>query len=787
MLRNYFKISWRTFSKNPLSSFINTLGLSLAIGCCMVGYAFLSMEYNMESQHENRHRTYMVTTEADRDGGVNTYGITPGAIGLQLKEDFPQIKYMTRVWDESVIVKSEENVFREWTRMVEPDFPKMFDFQLIKGRLSSISERENVIINTKIAEKYFGKDEPIGRTILIRFSNGEKVSLNVSAVVEIDQMKTSFYFDFLTNYGLKERVFEDFKDADWSENVSGTFVMLDDPTDIDLIKGNTTGYPAIINNVQKDWEVVSIGFEPVSTLYDRSNTIRWDISRQSDVEGQVVLSIISILMLVLACLNYLNIAISTAVKRLKEIGIRKVIGANRGKLVTQFMVENLFQTFVALIIGVLLGATVFLPGLNNTFGITLGLEVFTLEFYLFLTGLLLLTAIISGAYPSLYISRFQVVSIIKGKLMFGRQNLLSKVFLTLQFVIACMAVSCGVFFTLNTEYIQQHPWGFDKQNTMVVPTPDYETLTTFRNRLEQIPSVEAISTTSHHVGSRVASSVVEFPEQKMEVARLDVDAGYLNTMDMNLVMGRNFRQDYESDKSSVIVNQEFVKHQGWDDPLLKQFTFDSTQYTIIGVVEDFHYWSFWNEINPLFLRVSDDSEGRFLVLKIREGEMGETLSGLESLWLEMFPEIPFDGEYQADVFWEYFRNINGHKIMMISVAVIAMVMTCLGLFGLVGLNISGRMKEFSVRKVLGADNLALARAIGSHFVLFLGLALLAGAPVSMWMVRTFFENIYTVHMPLTYYPILMSLGLILVTVALTISGHLWKVVKANPVDGLRVE
>lgn len=595
MLKNYIKTSIRAFIKNPVSSFINTIGLAAAIGCCMVVYAYLSTEFGMEKQHLNSDRVFMVTSEVNRDGDAELYGRSPAAIGLKLQEDFPQITHMTRIEDRSIIVKRDENVFREWTRMVDPDFLKMLDFELIKGTYSCLKDRNAVIITEKMATKYFGDEDPIGQTISARFSSGIKAQLTVGGILKIDDMKTTLGFPFLTNFELLEIVDEEYKAADWSKNIDGTFVMVDEASQINTITEQIKDYPAIINSAQAYWNVLELTFEPLATLYHRSNDIRWDVSGESDKEGHIILSIIALLMLVLACLNYLNIAISSAVKRLKEIGIRKVIGANRSRLIMQFMIENVMLTAIAMVMGTIIGATLFLPGLNNLFDTNMTISIMSLEFYGFVAGLLLVTAIASGAYPALYISKFQVVSILKGKLLFGRRNILSKVFMTLQFIIACITVVCGIFFTLNTEYTEKRTTGYDKENTMMIRMPDIETLRAFENRLDQLPQVESLSAGNHHLGWGLASSVVDLPDRKLETRRMDVDERYIATMVLTLKEGRDFKQDFETDKTAVIINETFAQNLEWEDPIRKTFRFDSVQYTVIGVLEDFNYFSFWSE------------------------------------------------------------------------------------------------------------------------------------------------------------------------------------------------
>lgn len=784
MIKNYFKVAFRNFIKHPLSSFINVLGLSAGVACCVIAYAYLSVEFGMERQHTNADRIFMVTNLVDRDGNPEWYGITPNPIGLKLKEDFPQITHLSRVEDRGVIVQRENSTFKEWVRMVDPDYLDMFDFELEKGNKTAIDDLSGVIIHKEMAKKYFGNDDPMGQTINFRFSGSEKMPLTVTGVADVDEMKTSFEFDFLVNFNLLNRVDAEFGANDWSKNISSNLIMLNNPAEIKTIQTNIKEYVSIAANAQEDWEIIDYQFEPINTIYDRSADIRWDISREADVEGQYVISIIAFLMLLLACLNYLNIAITSAVKRLKEIGVRKVIGANRVRLVIQFMVENVLLSAIALVIGLLIGIFFFLPGLNNVFGITMGVEVLTPAFYMFIVGLLLLTAILSGAYPALYISKFQVISIFKGKTSFGKKNVLSKVFLTLEFVIACISVTCGVLFTLNSSYQQSRPWGYDKESLLVLEFENETDLRRMENEVSDILKIEAIATGRNHLGSSLNSAVIELPDQKIEARKLDVDERYIEATGLQLVSGSALDK---RTSNQVLVNETYAKTLNLADPIGSTFRYDSTQYTVKGVLKDFHYYSFWNEIQPAFVRIADEADEKFLILRTSEENLIPLYEEAEVRWKKLFPNDPFAGQYQTDLFGDYFRNVNGHRVLMTSVSIMAILMTTLGLYGLIGLNVSGRKKEFSIRKVLGAGKFSLSRAISSHFIIFLAISLLIGLPLSYLTVHALFEMIYTYHMEIKPLPIIGSSLLIVLTIVGTIFSHLTQVLKDNPTDGLRAE
>ncbi len=724
----------------------------------------------------------------NRDGETNLFGTSPTPIGLHLKEDFPQIRNMTRIEDRNAIAKHEDNVFQQWVRFVDPDFMEMFTYPVKQGQKNALIDPSQLIISEEMAIKYFGEDtNPLDRVINLRFADGKRMNYTVAAVLEEFPIQSSLRFNFLLNIENLNVVDPNFNPSDWAKSISATFIELEDPNDIEVITSRQESYLSFINNAQSDYPVEEFGFEPLATLYDRSNYIRNDISPESDKEGQMILGIIGMFMIALACLNYLNIAISSATKRLKEIGVRKVIGASRRHLIIQFIMENILLSLIALAMGFVLAVTLFIPGFNDLFSVDLGFNIWALDLYLFLGGLLLLTSIASGAYSAVYISRFQAVTIFRGKVMFGRKNILTKVFLTFQFILACITVVTGIMATRNSEYQRNLSWGYDQQNTMVSNIDDHQAYEKLRNALSSHLDVVSISGTSEHLSKHLVRAVIELPERTLEVYHMDIDESYVETMQLNILEGRNFKKDFASDKEAVLINEQMAENLGWFEPIGKTFRHDSTNYTVIGMLEDYHYYSFWANIEPTFSRIADDEKYKFISIRAREGKSMEVFEEMEAQWANLFPEVPFEGSLQDQLYTWYFDNISGHVVIMNFVAVLALILSCFGLYGLVSLNIASRIKEFSVRKVLGASLYHLTNAVNSHFLIYLVFALILGAPISYYLVKVLFETIYNYHVPITYSPVIMAIMLILGTVLITVSSQVFKVLKANPTVGLRNE
>lgn len=729
----------------------------------------------------------MVSPVVNRDGQSSAYGTSPTAMGLHLKQDFPQVKRMTRIADRNAVVRHGDNVFQEWIRLVDPDFMHMFTFPLEKGQLTVLDERNNIILSKEMAIKYFGDADPIGEVLTLRFNGGQKLSFTVAGVGEEFPNTSSIRYNCLLNYEILNTIEPDFNPADWGTNTRSTFIELDDPDDIKLIDESQHTYLSYVREAQPDYPVEQFNFEPLATLYERSNYIRNDLSGEGDQEGRVVLTIIGLFMISLACLNYLNIAISSATKRLKEIGVRKVIGASKRLLIAQFITENLLLSFIAMIVGFMVAVFLFIPGFNTLFTIDISFPYSAPDLYLFLGGLLLLTAIASGAYPAVYISRFPAVTIFRGNVLFGRKNKLTKIFLTLQFILACITVVTATMIYRNSQYQKNRSWGYKQATALINPVDDYQAFVKMRNEMVTHPDVVSVAGSSHHVGWDMTRSVVHLPERTLEVYRMDVDDQYIETIGMEIIEGRGFKTDFESDKVNVVVNEKMAESLEWFEPIGKTFRFDSTTYTVIGVLKNFHYYSFWAEIQPTFLRIGDNENFRYLTVQTGDGKTASAFDFMEERWVALYPESPFNGRYQTQLYSWYFDEIEGHSILISFAAFLALMLACFGLYGLVSLNVASRIKEFSVRKVLGANLFALTQAVNSHFLIYLIFALILGAPISYYLSKLLIETVYNYHVPITAPPVLFSVILILITVVITVSSQIMRVQKTNPTVGLRNE
>lgn len=790
MFKNYFKVSIRGLVKNPMNSFINVFGLAIAIGLCIFAYAFARWTYNTDQFHEHKNEVYLTTFFANRDGSLQEYGTTPRPLGEMLREDFAHIKKICRVEDRNVIVKHEDNVFHERVRYVDPEFLAMFTFPMKWGTASSLRDVSSIILSEEMSIKYFGDENPVGRDMLLKFNESKGKAFKIAGVAKKFPDARTIDFNFLIN-------FENFRTSDpkydfhdWSTFVNATLIEVDKPSDLKSIERGMEKYKLLQNKaVQEDWAISSFGFEPLATLHLRSSDIKDDISLSSDAKTQsiIFIAIICVFMLALACFNYINIAITTAVKRLKEIGVRKTIGATRRIVIVQFLTENIVVTFFALVVGIVLGTFVFIPWLENLNHFDMEFTLNDKNLWIYLPAVLLVTGIASGIYPSLYISGFQVVGILKGSVRFGQKNPLTKVFLGIQLVLACVLITAGVMFTMNTNYMAKRSWGYDQHDALFVAVPDQAAFEKMNALMVRNPNVISISGSQHHLGKTHTRTVLHFPDRQLEADQLSVDAKYFETMGLQLIAGRAFKENYENDKKTVVVNEELVKTMKVANAVGQVFKIDSVQYEIVGVVKDFHSYSFFKKVNPAIFKVADKESYRYLSLKIRQGAQLETAKTLQMHWSELYPEIPFDGGFQEDVWGDYFEQINIHARVWKAFALIAVLLASLGLYGLVTLNVAGRAKEFSIRKILGAGIGNISSNITKQYVLLFVVGLSIGAPVSYFLIKTLFDMIYNYHVPVTYTGVSIAIVILIFVLLATVSTQVRKVLKSNPVDGLKVE
>jgi putative ABC transport system permease protein len=791
MFRNYFKTSSRNLMKNPLGSFINVFGLSMAIGICIMLYGFADYVDRTDQFHEHKNEVYLITSFSELEGRQQQHGTTPAPLGEMLREDFSQIDQICRIKDAAVVVKQQDQVFHEIVRYADPSFLEFFTFPLKWGSITSLQDVNSIILSEEMALKYFGEENPLGRSVQLIFGDDRSKLFEVQGVAQKFPEARSVDFNFLINFENLKTSAPEFDERSWAHPIEATLIKIHQPGELKNIQRGMDKYQMLQNQKLPERPITSFGFLSIGEVYKKATDIRGGITvpyYKSNLTAVVILSIITLFLLALACFNYINIAIVSASKRLKEIGVRKVIGANRQKVIIQFLSENVLITSFALLFGLILGVFIFIPGFEAINDFSMDFTLAHPRLWLFLIFVLLMTGIISGLYPALYISRFEAVTIFRGSTKFGRQNPLSRILLGFQLILACVIITCAVMFTLNSSYVANRGWGYNPQAIIYAEVPHALTFEQLEASMIRNPQTLAISGSVHHLGKSYSEAIVYLPpNQQLEVQQLTVDPSYFATLEIPLLHGRLFHESSEADQQAVIVNETLVSSLQWKEAIGQYIEMDSQRLEVVGVVKDFHSYHFDSKIQPTVFKVSDRSDYRFITLRVRDGSEQESLASLQEQWGKLFPEIPFQGGYQEDVWGSFFNRIRNHGRFWQVIAMIATLLVGLGLYGLVTLNVTGRTKEFSIRKVLGAPTRTIATGILRQYTLLFVISLFLGAPISFLLVKALFDVAYDYHVPMNFGSVLLAIGLLVFVLLMVVLTQVTKVAKDSPVSGLKTE
>ncbi|MBL7851700.1 MAG: ABC transporter permease [Cyclobacteriaceae bacterium] len=787
MFSNYLLIGLRNAARNGLTSVINVGGLAIGVAGAITIFIFADQWFHVDDFHEHRDRIYEITNVVKREGQPVEMSDTPFPLGPMLQAEASGVEKMTRIEVSSGALRFGENVFQERIWFTDPAFFEIFTFSHVGVPSDALSQPGSIVITRPIAEKYFGAHDPVGKAMSVKFSNSAIREFTVTAVADLPENNTLNFqvilpMETFINLGLQDTYA-------WDYLTDATFVLLKPGQDIASLIPLLGKYRKLQNDSPADWPIEEFRYYDVPSLAAGSSHIESHMMGSGESQGVITMSVIAFLLLLLACFNYTNISVATVSTRVKEIGIRKVIGGRKSEIVQQFIVENLLMSVFAILAGLFIAYSVFMPGISSMVGYPIPFGFSSGKMMLlFFTALLIFVVVISGVYPAVYVSGFQPAQILKGKEKFGNRSVFSRALLTGQFVLAFMTiVGCFVFID-NSLYMRNRDWGYDHQQNIVVPVNTAAQYLQVRDRMALRKEVDRMAGSVHHIGSSAHRNVLEYADKKFEMLEFAVGQGYLETMNLRLLSGRTFDAAMPSDTvAAVVVNQKFVDAMGWAEPLNQFFQYDGRQRVVVGVVHDFHHDDFYMGIRPALFRLGAEKDFRFLALHVQSDQVKEMESLIRSNWKEIGPDDPYRGILQDDVFANFSRNSRNDMKIIISVAVVTLILACLGLYGLVAYNITRRMREFSVRKVFGANLLHIFRLMNRDYVWILGIAFVLGAPAGFFLMNLLIQAIYPDPQPAGVLPFAAAIGMMMLTVALTVASQMNRITRENPALTLRSE
>jgi putative ABC transport system permease protein len=796
MIKNFILITFRSLMKNKLFIFINIFGLAIAIACCVVGYFNYEFNDSFDTIHKNSGKIYRVNSIREFQNEKTTYGIVPIALGNAVRQNVSDVEDVIRYSEGGGNFRVKQDLFEMGLRFVDTAFFKVFTFNFIEGN-GSLSDKANLIISDELAKKYFGNESALGKNITQVLDSGKTKQFTVIGVFKNPPSNSSFGFEN-TAYTNFHNQFESDGTADYSENSwkyrVTLFVTVENPSRLSAISNQLRPFTENNNKIREDFIIRDFVLDPFVGMgvRDEYNDTPSTWTRGgSPIAAVMGVGVMGIFVLLIACFNLTNTAIAISSRRLKEIGIRKVMGSMRKDLIIQFIGETMMICMISLVIGLVLAEYLLIPAFNNLWP-EMKLEAHYLDdpgFLIFTIGTLLFTGLLAGSYPAFYISKFQPISILKGKLKFGGNNWMTYILLTLQFIISLTGIVCSLAFIDNAQYQRDFDLGFDRKGaifTWVNGRSEYET---YRNALLQNPDIAMIAGSQHHVTTGWYNDPIKSEGKEIETDIMDVGDDYIKASGLTIVEGRDFVKDSETDrKESVIVTQELVKKFGWDKPLGKEIIWmDTVRLQVIGVVKNIYARSLWRPIEPMMIRYGDKNKISHIIVNTSVAKLNDVNKYMEARWKEIFPDRLYNGRMMDQQLSES-NTINNNIVkMFVFLGVVALILSATGLFTLVSLNIIKKMKEIGVRKVLGASVGNISRIINQQFMIVLGIACVLGCGLGYLMAGALMRSIWSYYQNATVLTFVLSCVILLVASILSIAYKIFKTTRINPSTVLRDE
>ncbi len=794
ILSNFVKISRRNLFRNKLYSSLNILGLVIGITSALFIYLFIQNELNYDTFHENGDRIYKVNRVIERETETSTTGITSAPFKKGLEEDFPEMIEMATHFgpDDGVVTIGDKNFMEPRFYMADENFFQIFSFPFLNGNpVTALEQPNTVVLSKQTAEKYFGAENPVGKTILV---DGEK-DFEVTGVFEFPEGTNShFYFDLVASI----QTYSNYRFyTEWGWNQVHTYAMLSEGVDLEDINPLL---PSFMNkyfgeNMTEMDRRVDIMLLPLKDVYFADYlTYDWQIDHGTK-SNLYVFGIIALLIIIVAGVNFINLATARSVSRAKEVGVRKTLGARQLVLFFQFMAEALMMAFIAGILSFLL---VYLtqPYFEQMIGTVISVDLFAPEILFFTIGILTITGLLAGLYPALFLSSFKPIKALKEKISFGTsQTFIRKGLIVFQFAISSLLIIGVIIINQQMNYISDKSLGFQPDQLIDITLNNSAARQQLPQMMEQFKTIPGVEETSVMSGSPggffdTYSFRVEDHEKVLTLNTLFIDDKLSEVFDLEMITGRDFDKVFSTDSASaMVINQKAVDFLGWsaDEAVGKQIRnmyLDDEPRTVIGVVEDFHFRSLHSQIEPLAVSMSRDY--RNIVLKISTDNLSSLLPQITEVWDQFSPLYPIDYRFVDEQFAQLYDSDTRQRKIFSAFSVIAIVVACLGLFGLATFNAEKRSKEMGVRKILGASIGDLLLTFNKEVLTIVGVSFFIAVPVTYFLAEEWLQNYaYRISNGMMSY---LIAGVIVILLAiLTVSYQTVKVAWTNPVDSLRDE
>lgn len=799
MLKNYIKIAFRNLLKHKAYSLINVLGLATGIAACLLIMIYVLDELRYDLYHDGADRIYRATLAARINGKDLHVTNTCAPLSEALMREFPEVEASTRFYQAgNFSVRYGDRIFNE-DKFFHTDATvfKVFTVPLLKGNQeNALKEPNSVIISERMAEKYFGSEDPMGKV----FNTDGRVDYKITGVFRNVPSQSHIHYDFLASFNSRDES----RDDQWLSNNNWTYVKLKDRLSFESFQSKMQTLvekyagpqlKKIVGISMQEWfekgGAYNYVFQPLTDIHLHSD-LGGEVEPNGNIIYVYIFSVIAFFILLIACINFMNLATARSANRAKEVGVRKALGSMKNQLVYMFLTESTLISLFSMAIAVGL-SELFLPAFNDLSGKTLEINLLTNP--LVLAGLLtfaVLVGLLAGSYPAFYLSAFDPIMVLKGKLAGGAKGrILRSILVVGQFSVSVALIIGTLVIRNQMDYVQNKKLGFDKEHILIVENTWLlrEQRQSFKQALLTVDGVECATMANGVPGQDIGNTAFYIDGKKDDPSLLWTqrsDYDFIKTLKMELADGRDFSNKFSTDSSSVILNEAAVKILGLTDPVGKfiyRFSEDKP-LKVIGVVKDFNFQSLHQEIRPLV--ILPEGRGAIAAIRLKQGSVSEFIASIEKIWNQFQPGQPFIYSFLDEEFDALYRAEQRVSKIVGIFAVLAILVACLGLLGLAAYTAEQRTKEIGIRKVLGASVGGIVMLLSKEFLKWVLISNVIAWPLAYYFMNSWLANFaYRIDLSLTVF-LVAGISAILIAL-LTVSLQAVKAATANPVEALKYE
>jgi putative ABC transport system permease protein len=800
MLKNLFKIAFRNILKDKVYSSINILGLTIGITCSMFLFMYILDELSYDRYHTNADNIYRIVSNIKEPDNAFTWAIAQVPMARELRNNYPEVKNAVRFYGMGrTLYKIGEKQFNEEDfYLTDSTVFDMFSYEFIAGdKNTALDNPFSIVLTESIAKKYF--EDPLD-AVDKSLQNKQGEEFKITGVIKDVPYNSHFRFDALISRSSQPGS----DDGGWGGFGVYTYIQL--PAGYDLSKMYASFDKIVkerVNPIFEQYNIkVAYELQHITDIHLHSK-IDDEAEEGGDISYIYIFGAVAAFMMIIACINYMNLATARSANRAKEVGVRKVMGSQRKQLIIQFITESVVLTFIALIVSVIL-IYALLPAFNSLANKHLPFDyVLQPKVILSLLGIVVFAGVVGGSYPAFYLSGFNPVSVLKGKLSArGGSVIFRRGLVILQFSISIfMLISTLVVFD-QLSYLRNKDLGFDKERIVRLELSEREMRQKsdgLVQRLKQSPEVAGVGLATSSPGQGVGKRLlkVEDNEGKLVDRGIDLfsaDFDFIKTMGMDIIVGRDFSRDVSSDTTyAVLVNEAMVKRMAWTDPIGKKFIFQGgggpnvdIEKRVVGVVKDYHQNSLYDVIEPIMIILNDDNY--YVFVRTAEGDVKKSLASVENIWKEMFPNNTFQYDFLDQDFNSQYTADEKRSLIFTVFSSLTIAIACLGLLGLAAFTTEQRTKEIGVRKVIGASVNSLVTLVSKEFFILVGLGMLIAFPAAWYFTDSWLQNFaYHIELKGEWLTFLVSALLAFVITLITVGYHVMRAAYSNPVKSLRDE